>query len=176
MMDGSMPRTLLAATIAASLVTPAFSSDSVQGEETLSTSPNGVSERCVSIAPTPGGEYSEDDRKAEVAFCAIDLYAPAVALCPKTWSTSPGIIVHDISEGPYANDRKAFETRACPEGKDAKGLGGGELAKFKPTMNARGTSGTFSASPLLYYHLSRFFGADIGVPPAVWRSMDRDMH
>jgi hypothetical protein len=28
----------------------------------------------------------------------------------------------------------------------------------------------------LYYHLSRFLGADIGVPPAVWRSMDRQMH
>jgi hypothetical protein len=43
-------------------------------------------------------------------------------------------------------------------------------------MNARGTSGTFSPSPLLYYHLSRFLGAEIGVPPAVWRSMDRQMH
>lgn len=43
-------------------------------------------------------------------------------------------------------------------------------------MNARGTSGTFSASPLLYYHLSRYFGADIGVPVAAWRSMDKDLH
>jgi hypothetical protein len=150
--------------------------DRVVGSETLFQSPNGVTERCVRIAPMPGAVYSEADLATEAEYCAIDLYAAAVALCPKTWSTSPGMIVHDISTGPYAGDRRAFETRACPEGKDAKGLGGGELAKFKPTMNARGTSGTFSASPLLYYHLSRYLGADIGVPAAVWRSMDRQMH
>lgn len=164
------------AVTAAFLSAPALANDKVLGDATLFTSPNGVTERCVRIAPMPGAVYSPDDLAAEAEFCAIDLYARDVALCPKTWSTSPGMIVHDISTGPYAGDRKAFETRACPEGKDAKGLGGGELAKFKPTMNARGTSGTFAASPLLYYHLSRFLGADIGVPPAVWRSMDREMH
>ncbi len=158
------------------MATASQANDSVIGLETLFTSPNGVVERCVRIAPMPGAAYSSDDLAREEAFCAIDLYAPTVALCPKTWSTSPGMIVHDISDGPYAGDRAAFETRACPEGKDAKGLGAGELAKFKPTMNAKGTSGTFSASPLLYYHLSRFLGAEIGVPPAVWRSMDRGMH
>jgi hypothetical protein len=83
-----------------------------------------------------------------------------VALCPTTWSKSPSVIVHDVSSGAYAGDRRTFETRACPEGKGAKGLGAGELAKFKPTMNARGTSGTFSPSPLLYCHLSRFVGAE----------------
>ncbi len=171
-----MYRILIATTIAAFLICPAWANDGVQGEEVLFTSPNKVTERCVRIAPMPGAEYSDDDLKAEAEFCAIDLYAPTVALCPKTWSTSPGMIVHDISEGPYVGDRRAFETRACPEGKDAKGLGGGELAKFKPTMNARGTSGTFSASPLLYYHLSRYLRADIGIPPAVWRSMDRELH
>lgn len=158
------------------MATAAYANDSVIGTETLFTSPNGVVERCIRIAPMPGATYSKDDLAAEEAFCGIDLYDPAVALCPKTWSTSPGMIVHDISDGPYVGDRRAFENRACPEGKDAKGLGAGELAKFKPTMNAKGTSGTFSASPLLYYHLSRYFGADLGVPPAVWRSMDRGMH
>ncbi len=158
------------------LATAAQANDSVTGVEALFTSPNGVTERCVRVAPMPGAIYSETDLATEAAYCAIDLYDPAVALCPKTWSTSPGMIVHDISSGPYAGDRRAFETRACPEGKDAKSLGAGELAKFKPTMNARGTSGTFSASPLLYYHLSRYFGGNIGVPPAVWRSMDRQMH
>lgn len=166
----------LSAVIATLLVSPALADDTVQGEETLYTSPNGVTERCVRIAPMPGAVYTDEDLKAEAEFCSIDFYVNTVALCPKTWSTSPGMIVHDISAGPYIGDRRAFETRACPEGKDAKGLGAGELAKFKPTMNARGTSGTFSTSPLLYYHLSRFLGADIGVPPAVWRSMDRNIH
>ncbi len=94
----------------------------------------------------------------------------------ETRFTRPGMIIHDISSGPNQGGRHGFEKRACPQGKDAKGLGAGELAKVKPTMNAKGTSGTFSASSLLYYHLSRYFGADIGVPPAVWRSMDRGMH
>lgn len=173
----AMPRPLLpAAALLLALATQGLANDAVLGSETRFTSPDGTTERCVRIAPMPGASYSKDDLAAEEAFCAIDLYAPTVALCPKTWSTSPGMIVHDISSGPYQGDRRAFETRACPEGKDAKSLGAGELAKFKPTMNAKGTSGTFSASPLLYYHLSRFFGADIGVPPAVWRSMDRDQH
>jgi hypothetical protein len=173
----AMPRQLLPTTaLLLALAAPALANDDVLGTETLFTSPNGISERCVRIAPMPGASYSKDDLGAEEAFCAIDLYAPSVALCPKTWSTSPGMIIHDISSGAYQDDRRAFETRACPEGKDAKSLGAGELAKFKPTMNAQGTSGTFSASPLLYYHLSRFLGADIGVPPAVWRSMDREQH
>jgi hypothetical protein len=86
------------------------------------------------------------------------------------------MIVYDISSGPYAGDRHGFETHACADGKSAKDKAADELAKFKPTMNSHGTSGTFSASSLLYYHISRFLGADVGVPPAVWRSMDRQIH
>ncbi len=155
---------------------PAFASDAVRGEEKTFASPNGVTERCVRIAKMPGAVYSDDDLEAEERYCAIDLYAPSVALCPKTWSTSPGMMVYDISEGPYAGDRAGFERHACAEGKSGKDLAKDSLAKFKPTMNAKGTSGTFSASPLLYYHFSRYFEADIGVPPAVWRSMDRAAH
>ena len=162
--------------ILATLPLAATASDAVQGTATSFTSPNGVAEACIRIAPMPGARYSEADLKAEAAFCAIDLYAPTTGLCPKTWSTSPGMIVHDLSSGPYAGDRRGFETNACPEGKDAKDQSAGELAKFKPTMNGKGTSGTFSASPLLYYHLSRYFDAQVAVPVAVWRSMDRAMH
>jgi hypothetical protein len=86
------------------------------------------------------------------------------------------MILHDITSGPYQGDRRGFETRACPEGKEAKALSGGDLAKFKPTMNAKGTSGTFSASPLLYYHLSRYLGADIGVPPPSGAAWTGQMH
>lgn len=166
----------LVATTALTLALPASASDLILGEAATFQSPTGVTERCVRIAPMPGAIYSEKDLKTEATYCAIDFYSPAVALCPKTWSTSPGMIVYDISAGPYANDRKGFEANACVEGKAASDLAKDDLAKFKPTMNAKGTSGTFSASPLLYYHLSRYFQADIGVPPAVWRSMDRLMH
>lgn len=85
-------------------------------------------------------------------------------------------MVYDISEGPYASDRARFESHACNEGKSAKELARDSLAKFKPTMNAKGTSATFSTASLLYYHFSRYFDATVKVPVAVWRSMDRRAH
>ena len=155
---------------------PTFASDAVIGMETAWQSPNGVTERCVRISPVPGGAYSNGDLKDEEAFCRIDLYASEVALCPKTWSTSPGMMIYDISGGNYANDRASFERNACAEGKSAKGLAKDSLAKFKVTMNAEGTSGTYSASPLLYYHFSRYFDMAVLVPVTVWRSMDVAAH
>ena len=151
-------------------------SDAVIGTETTFASPNGISERCVQITPVPGGEYSNGDRKDETEYCSIDLYAADVALCPKTWSTSPGMMIYDITTGPYANDRAKFERNACKEGKSAKDLAGDSLAKFKVTMNAKGTSGTYSTSPLLYYHFARYFDMAVIVPVAVWRSMDVSAH
>ncbi|MEW9922261.1 hypothetical protein AB2B41_21900 [Marimonas sp. MJW-29] len=162
--------------LAASAGTPASATDAVRGKATTFTSPKGVGERCVRIAAIPGGEYSKGDLEEEAIYCGIDLYAPDVALCPKTWSTSPGMMVYDISGGPYANDRSGFERNACKEGKSADRLSDGDLAKFKVTMNAKGTSGTFSASPLLYYHFSRYFDMTVKVPVSVWRTMDVAMH
>ena len=163
-------------TCAATFAGYAIASDAVQGQETTFTSPNGLAERCVRIAPIPGGDYSKDDLKDEAAYCGIDLYAPVVALCPKTWSTSPGTMVYDVSSGPYAGNRSEFERNACKEGKSASALAGDTLAKFKLTMNQSGTSGTFSASLLLYYHYSRYFGITVKVPVAVWRSIDAQEH
>lgn len=154
----------------------AQASDAVVGTEAFFNSPNGVSERCVRIAAIPGGSYSNGDAKDEADYCAIDFYDPAVALCPKTWSTSPGMMVYDVSEGAYANNRTEFERNACKEGKSAKDLAADDLAKFKSTMNAKGTSGTFAPSSLLYYHFSRYFDATVKVPVAVWRSMDAKAH
>lgn len=163
--------------LAALLITPpVLASDAVVGTETTFSSPNGVTERCIRIAPIPGGIYHKDDLKEEGSYCEIDLYDAVVALCPKTWSTSPGMMIYDISSGPYANDRPSFMRNACPEGKAAKDLAADELAKFKVTMNAKGTSGTFSPSPLLYYHFSRYFDMTVKVPVAVWRSMDAAAH
>ena len=164
---------LLLPTLAAS---SASASDAVRGEEVLHESPNGVAERCVRIAKIPDGQYSDSDLKRESEYCGIDLYAAGVALCPKTWSTSPGMMIYDITTGAYANDRATFERNACKEGKSAKELAGAVLAKFKVTMNASGTSATYSASPLLYYHFSRYFDMDVKVPVSVWRSMDAALH
>lgn len=162
--------------IAVLAAAPALASDAVVGDVAEFTSPTGTVERCIRIAPIPDGAYSNDDQKDEAAYCEMDLYAADVALCPKTWSTSPGMMVYDISSGPYANNRAEFERNACKEGKSAKDLAKDSLAKFKVTMNASGTSGTYSASPLLYYHFSRYFDMTVKVPVSVWRSMDRAMH
>ncbi len=86
------------------------------------------------------------------------------------------MFVYDISEGPYVANRDGFECVACKEGKAAKDFARDDLAVFKPTMNRDGTSATFSASSLLYYHFSRFFETETRVPAAVWRSMDKDVH
>lgn len=156
--------------------TQVHASDAIRGSETTFRSPSGVTERCVRIAPVPGGVYDKDDLEEEAAYCAIDLYATNTAMCPKTWSTSPGTMIHDISEGPYAGNRAEFERNACKEGKSAARLAKDTLAKFKPTMNAKGTSGTFSPSPLLYYHFSRYFDTTVKVPVTVWRSIDAKAH
>ncbi|MGJ8586190.1 MAG: hypothetical protein ACSHXD_19025 [Marinosulfonomonas sp.] len=161
---------------AAAFAGHAMASDAVKGTETSYSSPNGLTERCVRITSIPGGDYSTDDLKDEAAYCDIDLHAGAVALCPKTWSTSPGMMVYDVSSGPYAGNRSEFERNACKEGKSAGAHAGDTLAKFKLTMNQSGTSGTFSASPLLYYHFSRYFGTTVKVPVAVWRSTDAKTH
>ena len=151
-------------------------SDAVTGEEVRFASPNGLSERCVRITPVPGGTYTDGDLKDEAAYCALDFYDETLALCPKTWSTSPGTAIYDISEGPYAGQRAAFQRNACKEGKSADRLARDRIAKFKSTMNQQGTSGTFSTAPLLYYHLSRYFDTTVKVPVAVWRSMDAAAH
>jgi len=167
---------LLSTFVLCAFVLPAFASDEVTGIETTFTSPNGLIERCVRITPVPGGVYDEGDLKDEAEYCSIDLYADAVALCPKTWSTSPGMQVYDISDGNYANNRSEFQRNACSEGKSASNLASDVWFKFKPTMNQSGTSGTFSTSSLLYYHFSRLFDATVKVPISVWRSMDVNAH
>lgn len=170
----AMKKYLILALITAAA--PAMASDAVLGTQTVFQSPNGIAERCVRIAPVPGGTYDKGDVEQEEVYCGIDLYAADVAMCPKTWSTSPGTMIHDISAGPYTGDRAEFERNACKEGKSASNLAKGTLAKFKPTMNAKGTSGTFSPSPLLYYHFSRYFDMTVKVPVTVWRSIDADEH
>ncbi|WP_209599158.1 hypothetical protein [Ruegeria sp. HKCCSP351] len=156
--------------------TALWASDDVLGEATTFESPNGVTERCIRIEKVPTGAYQKSDLEEETAYCEIDFYASEIAICPKTWSTSPGMAVYDISEGPYVGKRSEFERNACKEGKAAKDLAKDRVAKLKSTMNQKGTSGTFSTSSLLYYHFSRYFDATVKVPVAVWRSMDARTH
>ena len=126
------------------------------GEVSRFASPDGVEEQCIRVAGAPGARYSSSDKAAEEAFCAIDFHAPDVALCPKIWSTSPGTIVHRVT-----GEARDFERRACARGTHARDLALEELAVFKMSMNAVDTSATFAPAALLYYHVSRWFGAAV---------------
>lgn len=139
----------------------------VAGQRIDYRSPNGVTESCVMLSQIPGGAYSAKDVETEKRFCAIDLYGPRTALCPKTWSTSPGTMVYDTEGLSPAN----YEASRC-SGKN----GHVKLAKFKNTMNAEATSSTFSISSLLYYHFSRYFDTSTDISPVVYRSIDKDDH
>jgi hypothetical protein len=143
--------------------------DAPAGTTTTFTSPNGVQESCVILNDIPGGDYSKDDRKITEKDCGVDLYeGKTIALCPKTWSTSAAVMVYDITKlNVTAAD---YESTYC-KGKE-KPDGVKTIYKLKTTMNQSGTSGTFSPSPQMYYHFSRYFGTAVGVPPTVYREMD----
>ncbi len=140
--------------------------------QTEFTSPNGLKEVCRALPPIPEGKYSKKDAADEAEYCSMDFYTtPTLALCPKTWSTSPGTMVYDISKsGLTQSEYEAQET--CGGEKD----GHDTITKFKQSMNQSGTSGTYSPSSLVYYHFARFFDTTVDVPVAVYRSMDRLAH
>ena len=153
-----------------SLASVAALSQEVPRERLTKTfsSPNSLTEQCVAIAKLPMGDYKSSDSEREQKLCAIDFYSDKVALCPKTWSTSPGTIVSSF-EGLASNVAQA-ET-LCKYNSPLE-----TEAKFKQTMNQSDTSGTFAASSILYYHMARALNTTVGVPVAVYRSMDKDTH
>jgi hypothetical protein len=134
-------------------------------------SPNGVTESCIALPEMPNGVYTRKDKAKEEELAQIDFYAEHIALCPKTWSTSPGTMVRDISR--TGQSQAAYESqckgKAVPSTVD-------KVAVFKQTMNQNNTSGTFSMASLLYYHFSRYFDTSVKVPVAVYREMDRNAH
>lgn len=135
--------------------------------------PSGNQEACIALAQIPGGDYSQKDVEKENEYCMVDFYKEGHALCPKTWSTSPGTMVYDLKKSDFT--QSSYENSKYCGGK-SKGAGVKTAFKFKQTMNASGTSGTLSQSSLLYYHFSRFFDTKVTIPVAVYRDMDKDIH
>lgn len=64
-------------------------------------SPNGLTERSSALPPIPNGVYSKKDAEQEAKLVGFNFYAEKIALCPKTWSTSPGTILRDLSATDY---------------------------------------------------------------------------
>jgi hypothetical protein len=128
-----------------------------------------------------GAQYRPGDAEKEAQLCGVDFNNMGVGLCPKTWSTSPGTIVYDISQSKYNGHPEAFEAEYCPKQKALKGKveGVDRLASYKPSINGQfnqRTSATFAQASPLYYHFSRYFNVTVDVPVAVIRTMDVQEH
>ncbi|WP_413287429.1 hypothetical protein [Bdellovibrio sp. HCB337] len=141
----------------------------VQGDVSNFKSPRGITESCIAVTKLPMGKYSSKDAEKEKEFCSMDFYNNTLALCPKTWSTSPGTIIHD-NKG-TGKSSEAVEATSCGKSSPLD-----SVAKFKTTMNQAGTSGTYSWSSILYYHFSRVLDATVDIPVAVYRTIDKDAH
>jgi len=152
----------------------ANASSDVKGEFFSFTSPNGIEEDCIIIDRMPGGRYSDEDARTEQSYCKINLYDKSIAVCPKTWSTSPGMEIFHLSG--QSKSPAEFERSVCGTSLHAEIKASGQPITFKTTMNGRNTSGTFSTASLLYYHFSRYLHSAIHVPVAVYRSIDKDLH
>jgi hypothetical protein len=122
--------------------------------------------RCEAL-PTPGRATLPEDAAAEQAFCAIDVNSASIAVCPKTWSTSPGAPVYSLSGTEWEGNAAQFEAQFCGVGGHARDRAHSELAIFKNSLNGRKTSGTFAPAALLYYHFSRVLETQVQVPVAV---------
>ena len=138
------------------------------------TSPSGVEEKCTILPEIADGDYSKSDKEKETIFCDVNFYEDSnFGLCPKTWSTSPGTIVYKLKGTSYEQQKSLFEKEVCGTSATRKFKA---LAKFKNSMNQEGTSGTYAASNLLYYHFSRFLDTSVSVPVSVYREIDKSEH
>jgi hypothetical protein len=141
-------------------------------QATTYATPNGLTEECRVLPQVPGGNYDKDDGEEEGLLCSLDIYDTAkIAICPKTWSTSPGTMIYDISESGLTQAEYEAQEK-CGGSKK----GHEKITKFKPTMNQKGTSGTFSPASMLYYHFSRYFDTTVKVPVSVYRTIDAKEH
>ena len=143
----------------------------VFGGSTLAAAAEQLSVIC-DPAPALLEPVAAADNAREADYCAIDLSGDDVAICPKTWSTSPGAVIYDLGGTEWQGRVAAFENSHCAPGGNARELAAAELAVFKNSLNGRETSGTFSPSALLYYHFSRLLQTQVHVPVAARVAFD----
>ncbi|MCU0920140.1 MAG: hypothetical protein MUF16_07360, partial [Burkholderiaceae bacterium] len=99
------------------LAGPVLASSQVRGDAAAYPSPAGIEERCVMLARLPGGVYRDEDTVQERALCAIDVHDRAHAICPKTFSTSPGASIYVLAGARFDGNPAGFEREMCPHGK-----------------------------------------------------------
>lgn len=159
---------------AITIALPAFSGVP-KGQVYSFKSPLGQTEQCITLDHIPDGTFSKKDLKKETELCALDFYSPTMALCPKTWGTSPALVLYPNDSG-IASEK--FEAKTCLKGSEPKGteIPLEKIAKIKFSMNDPTTSATYSRASFLYYQLSRYFDVSVDVPVSVYRSMDKNVH
>jgi hypothetical protein len=161
--------------LAALMASSAAGERSVSGQPTFFTSPLGVKEACIVLTRAPGGVYHATDEAAERAHCSLDFHAGTTALCPRIWGMKAAALLYDVATGSFAGDAAGFEQRACAEGSAAWKQAGTELGLYKQSTNAA-PGATFAPAALVTYHLSRWLDTRVRVPPAVFRTMEREAH
>ena len=141
-----------------------------------------IQETCIVPKHIPFAEYRKADENREHELCKYNFYessgttdsSGAVVVCPKTSSTSAGVLLYDIPDGHTKSELQntsmclSLEAKNCPPS-DVK-----EIAKFKQTDDDRTCTST--SSILGYYHVSRALGDIAQIAPAVIRTMDFDQH
>lgn len=130
-------------------------------------SPNKVLETCRVLPHLSNAKYSSKDIEKEAELCGLNFYNNQYKVCGKSWSTSPTTLLLSVEQTP-------FTASTCTNKKSMDAFK--KEAKFKVSMNEQGTSGTFSPSSILYYHLSRYLNLSVDVPVAVYRTMDKRAH
>lgn len=144
----------------------------------------GKSTQEVCIVPThvPFAEYRQADENTEHELCKYNLYessgttnsSGAVVVCPKTSSTSAGILLYNIPDGHTKSELQNGSKCLALEAKNQPQSDVKEIAKFKQTDDDRTCTST--SSILGYYHVSRALGDIARIAPAVIRTMDFDQH
>lgn len=141
----------------------------------LASSQSGASgPQCSTLPPLPGGIISEAIESTKL--CDIDFTSTSVAICPKTWSTSPAALIYDLRDTAWAGKSGDFEAQVCPRGRKARDEAAAELAVFKHSMNGRDTSATYAPSSLLYADLARWLGLRIHIPVAALQEFPRQWY
>jgi len=110
------------------------------------------------------------------ALCAIDFNSDSVAVCPKTWSTSPAALIYDLRGTQWAGKAADFEAKVCELGSKARGQAAAELAVFKHSMNGGETSATYAPASLLYPALTQWLGMRVNIPVATLQEFPRQWY
>ncbi len=141
-----------------------------------------IQETCIVPKHIAFAEYRKADENRELELCKYNFYessgatdsSGAVVVCPKTSSTSAGVLLYDIPDGHAKSELQTTAMCLSLETKNRPPSDVKEIAKFKQTDDDRTCTST--SSILGYYHLSRALGDIALIAPAVIRTMDFDQH